>query len=98
MSVYSTRPGLQGSLIFTKDRLAIKKEKVPANIVARLIDGEMDIDEASVKLEGPARFCLFCKKLCKATRFVNGQTVYLCEEHYHSKNIGQIAQQLREGG
>lgn len=97
MSIYSTRPGIKGSKIYIRDKRPIKKLDLPANILERLNAGEKDIDDTTVKLEAPVKFCLFCKQPAKLTRFVNQQTVVLCGEHYHSVNIGQIAQQLREG-
>lgn len=42
----------------------------------------------------PERKCIFCGQYAKLTRFLDGQTVYLCEEH-NSMSIGQIAHQLR---
>lgn len=55
--------------------------------------GELPAPPNSDKLS--PKSCIFCRSYTKYTRFVNGQVVYICEEHYHSKNIGQIAQQLR---
>lgn len=98
MSIYSTRPGVKGSTIFLKDKVPFKKDSIPANIFQRLLDGEKDIDESDTKIEGPVKFCLFCKAPCKLTRFINMQTIYLCDEHYQNKNIGQIAHKMKETG
>lgn len=97
MSIYSTRAGVkEGSLLYLKDKCPFKKMEIPANILARLDAGEKDIDDTTVKLEAPIKLCLFCKQPSKLTRYVNGKTVVLCEEDYHTHNIGQIAQKLRE--
>lgn len=49
------------------------------------------------KLRVPDRQCIFTgeKGPHLMQRFVMGQTVYLSEEMYHSKTIGEIAEQLR---
>lgn len=48
-------------------------------------------------LKAPDRQCIFTgeKGSHLYQRFVMGQTVYLSEEMYHSKTIGEIAEQLR---
>lgn len=43
-----------------------------------------------------ANVCIFCPEATKLTRILNSQTVYLCNEHFYSKSIGQVAQQIRE--
>lgn len=101
MSIYTTRKGLNNSKLFVKDKALIKKTEVPANIYDQLINADIGtvIDDAEVKVvEAPLKLCIFCKQPTKLTRFVNLQTVYLCEEHYHDKTIGQVAQQIRENG
>lgn len=42
------------------------------------------------------RVCFFCGEGCKHSRFINLQTIYLCDDHYYSKTVGQIAQKMRE--
>lgn len=46
----------------------------------------------------PDKTCLFCDNYTNLTRYVNGQTVYICESHYYDTdiNIGKIAQRIRE--
>lgn len=40
--------------------------------------------------------CIFCGVHSRFTRFVNLQTIYLCDNHYYDVNIGKCAQRLRE--
>ena len=42
------------------------------------------------------RYCIFCDKPAKLTRLINMELVYICNEDYYAKTVGQIAQQLRE--
>lgn len=96
MSIYSTRPGINGSRIYLKDKLPVKKTDIPANIFAELTAGKEAVDDSVVQPQATVKFCVFCKAPCTLTRFVNMQTVYMCEQHYHDKTIGQVVQQLRE--
>lgn len=40
------------------------------------------------------KHCLFCGVPAKLTRYLNMQTVVLCEQHYYSETLGKIAQEL----
>jgi hypothetical protein len=40
--------------------------------------------------------CIFCGMHSRLTRYINGQTVYLCDGDYYDTNMGKIAQRLRE--
>lgn len=44
----------------------------------------------------PEKECIYDGTEAKLSRSVNGEMVYLCDEHYYSKSLGQVAQQLRE--
>lgn len=74
----------------------IKKDKVPANILRQLTIGGPAISDEDIKLEAPLKHCIFCNEMTKTSRFINMQTIYLCDEHYHSMTTGQVVQQLRE--
>lgn len=53
-------------------------------------------DESPEEPKKNPKACIFCGMHSRYTRFVNGQTVYICDEHYYSENIGKIVQKLRE--
>jgi hypothetical protein len=40
------------------------------------------------------RKCVFCGEHSKYYRLVNNRSVYICNEHYYSKSLGQVAQKL----
>jgi hypothetical protein len=48
------------------------------------------------KVEAPGKQCIFCGQYAKYTRFINLQTIAICEEHYYSTTVGQTAQRIRE--
>lgn len=49
-----------------------------------------------VETVDPTKLCLFCGAFTNTKRFVNLQTIAVCEEHYYSTTIGQIAQKMKE--
>jgi len=63
----------------------IAKDKIPKEELDKL-DG----------VPSPMGGCIFCDKPAVYTRFINLQTIVLCEEHYYSQTVGQIAHKLRE--
>lgn len=94
MSEYTaieTRNGIR----YLKDKKLFAKGNIPANIFPLIKVGETVSDE-NVRLEAPLKECLFCGVPCKNVRLLNQQTVALCDEHYYSKTLGQVAQKVRE--
>lgn len=73
---------------YTKDKKFISVKDVPGDILDKL-----RAEETPAVVE---KSCIFCRAFSNLKRTVNLQTVALCEEHFYSTNIGQIAQQLRE--
>lgn len=44
------------------------------------------------------KVCIFCKETATTSKFINGNSADLCEEHYYSKTTGEIAAQVRNNG
>lgn len=84
-----------GVLRYIKDKRFIAKANIPQDILDRLELGK-DTPDIAESLNPAARICLFCGMGSKIPRLIHGKTVYLCEMHYHEKNMGQIAQRVRE--
>lgn len=63
----------------------ISKDDVPENLLKKLENAD---EVASMN-------CVFCNTESKLSRFVNGEAVAICEEHYYNTTLGQIAQQVR---
>ena len=103
MSEY-TRYEIKGKgFRYRKDGKLISKDDVPEEEIRRLEAEDVavvppDNDEALPEEHVPVtnRVCVFCGMHSNWTRFVNGQTVVLCETHYYNETIGKIAQKLRE--
>lgn len=96
MSEYSAMIGGLGYVVYRRDKCWIKKDKIPGNILPLLKVGGPPISDDNLKIESPLHPCVFCKAFTKTSRFINLQTIYICEEHYYSKTTGQIIQQVRE--
>lgn len=63
-----------------------------------IIEDPVAEPEEPVVYEAPKKVCLFCEGIGGFTRMVNGTLVYLCQDDYMAKTLGEVAQQLREGG
>jgi len=48
------------------------------------------------KITPPPKICVFCGNPSETSRFVNLQTVNLCQEHYLNKTTGEIVEKLRK--
>lgn len=57
---------------------------------------DAELAEAAKVAPPPVKQCIFDGKETKIHRVVNGETVYICDEHYYAKSLGQLAQGLRE--
>lgn len=71
-------------------------KNVPPAIMDKFDVGKNEIDDFGLDLNAPSKLCVFCGMASKYTKMINGQTIYLCDEHYYSKNLGQVAQRLKE--
>lgn len=81
--------------MYKMDRKFVSVKNIPANIV-ELLNTNKEVDDTDLPPAPMYRGCIFCDKHSKLQRTVNLQTVYLCDEHYYDKTIGQVAQQLNE--
>lgn len=88
---YRAITGPRGTRYLYKGKL-IKTADVPADIMEQLKDHA----SAEVATEPQPKACIFCGAYGRFTRFVNLQTIYLCEEHYYSESIGKIVHKLKE--
>ena len=81
-----------------KDGRFIGKEKIPKEIMVQLEKGEPNQVFTEDKPKVIEKKCLFCGAYAKYPKYVNQQTLYLCEEHVYDSTItiGKIAQKLRE--
>lgn len=81
----------------TPSRKLTKLADIPELIMAGFENGQVEIDDLDLNLDVPDKNCLFCgEPNCKLTRLLNTEIIYLCDEHYYSKSLGQIAQHIRE--
>ncbi len=87
---------VRGMSRYMKDKRFIKAEDVPESVMAMFNEetepAEMSTGQDSLR----NKVCIFCGEPTNWSRYINGQIVYNCEEHYYSMSIGKIAQKIRE--
>lgn len=76
---------------YMRDGKLVKKAEVPDNILNN--ESETFEEETIQKVE---KKCIFCGAHSNLQRFVNMQTVVVCDEHYYSETMGRVAQKLKE--
>lgn len=88
--------GESGAEGFTR---VVDINELPPVVLENFEAGEdvVEYSEGDIPVVTLNRECLFCGMGgCKLTKLLNGETLYLCEQHYYDKNLGQIAQKVRE--
>lgn len=96
MATYTKKNGPRGRFLYFKDGKMISVKDIPEDIVDKLpLNGEYEEKEV---VAPTVRKCIFCGNHATESRFVDLQTIYLCEEDYYSKTTGKITEKLREKG
>lgn len=90
--MYKTIKGSNGVRYMLNGKF-VKKSSIPQDVLIKLNVG-MEVDEKPVEKQ-PLE-CIFCGAPTKIVRFLNMQTIAVCEEHYYSKNVGQTVQRFNE--
>lgn len=76
---------------YFKDSKMVKESTVPHEVMERFeYTTEVEYDD-----EPTRRRCLFCDAPKSRGRYLNGETIELCEYHYQNKTLGSIAAQVR---
>lgn len=94
MSIYTKTIGGLGYTVYKRDRRPCKTADVPGNIMT-LLETQDEVDDTELKLEKPLNKCVFCGMFTRLSRQANGQSIDICEEHYHNSTLGQLVQQVR---
>lgn len=74
---------------YMKDNRFVKFDNVP-----QAVKDKLETHSAAAELD--PKKCIFCGIYATETRFIQLQTIALCDEHFYSKNVGQIVQRLKE--
>lgn len=90
---YKIIRGSKGDRYMFKGKL-VKTASVPRDVIIKLNVGMPSVDVAPI--EKVPLTCIFCGMGTKITRFLNLQSIPICEEHYYSKNVGQIVHKFNE--
>jgi len=86
---YKSKEGVEGFRYLKNNKLT-KESRIPHEVSEKFkfVD-TIEYDDAP-----ELRRCLFCDAPQSRQRYLNGQTVELCEWHYQNMRLGQIAQQV----
>lgn len=57
-------------------------------------DGQPELGHSEI-LSEPPRECVFCRQYGTRRRFINLQTVFLCDIHYEVQTAGEIVAQMK---
>lgn len=91
---------VRGKPRYRKNKKMVKVNTLPRDVMERfgLLNPEAPEQEEETPDEPRKnpKACIFCGMHSRYTRFVNLQTIYVCDEHYQTKNIGKCAARLRE--
>lgn len=96
MSLYKTFM-VRGGKRYSKDGRLVAAANIDPKILQILHNTDTYEDgQEEIVQTLPEKACIFCGAVSKWTKFVNLQTVYICDEHYYSESTGKIAQKVRE--
>lgn len=75
---------------------------LPADIIKRLeTEKEIDtetMDDPTIAIRPEDRKCFIDGQPGKFKKFLEQQTVYLCEEHQHALTTGEVVYEMRKAG
>lgn len=77
---------------YTKNGLMTKESRIPHDVMEKFeYAPAIEYDDMP-----EARRCIACDAPQSRTRYLNAESIELCEYHYQNMRLGQIAQQVRE--
>ena len=79
---------------YMKDNRFVKKLDIPADILIKLDVGMQELTTEDNPLT--EKVCAVCGQWGKMSKFLNGNAIVLCEDHYYSLTTGQVVQKIRE--
>jgi len=90
---YKTIKGPRGSVRYMKDGKMISKNSIPQDILIKLEVGMNDV--SNIEVENIHK-CIFCGQVTKQYRLLDQQAIYICQDDYYDKTMGQIAKQVKQ--
>lgn len=85
---------VRGSARYMADGKLISGGNVPPHVL-KTLQNVPTFDDA-VPEPVVSNLCVFCGKETKLTRYLDLQTIPICDEHYHSKTVGETVKQAKE--
>jgi len=86
---YIKRNGPRGRSIYFLDGKLVSAKSIPQNELDKL-------NGAVVETTPVPKVCIFCGEYGTEEKFINLQTLYLCNEDYLNKTSGEIVHQLNK--
>lgn len=85
---------------YRKDNKLISVRDVPADELMRLNKDQSEVPpETPVQRPDPEsrdKNCIFCGEHTTWAKFIDLQTIPICQQHYYSESTGKIVQKMRE--
>lgn len=83
-----------GKEMFYRGNKLISRTEYESNTeeaqVATLVEDAPEVAELE-----KTNSCIFCNRNGEFQRYASGTVVYMCEEHYNLKTLGEIVEQIR---
>lgn len=83
-----------GKEMFYRGNKLISRTEYESNTeeaqVATLVEEAPEVAELE-----KTKSCIFCNRNGEFQRYASGQVVNMCEEHYNSKTLGEIVEQIK---
>lgn len=84
---------------FYKDGERVKGKDLPKGMRERLLETvdqkPEDADDENKKITSD-KICIFCQEPADSGKVLNQSFIALCRDHYLTKNLGKVAQRIRE--
>jgi len=96
-----------GRTMFFENGKMVSDSRIPQSILKNLEDGvEISINtpdpetvdetpSTAPQLDSNKNVCIFCGDESSKTKFLNLQTVHLCEEDYQNHTVGEIVSRVK---
>lgn len=106
--MYTKKIASNGRTMYFKDGKMVSRKDIPEDEVWRLegldsgqvkqmLSSSLTLDELTSRSpllkQGPV--CIFCEEAATTSKYINGQTIQLCQKDYYAKTTGEISAEAK---